>query len=459
MFLTELEYEKRRKKTFISLWGLYFMIYFLVGIIPVNIENLLIYLPGATNFGIGVVVALSLLISSISILIFGYFGGRFSQKFSRKKMFIITNFLWTFAYLLTALSPNYIFFTITIAIAAFGTGSFLPIAFSIISDFYVHSERGKKYGIMQLGLMLGSGMGIIFGGLLGSYTGPFGWRFAYGLGFILGFLTLINYIICGIDPKQGSAELEFKEESEDLIYDYKITIRNLKDLFKKKSVISILLYVLCQGITSATLGTWAIFYLTNKISGAEDPGLIATTLYLLAGIGTLPGTIMGGKLGDSYVKSDKLKGRILISIFGSIIGMIFLFGFYLIPFFTTSVIEIIFSWIFFIIIGFFANFFINLSQGNIYAIYSEVNVPELRSTANSFNGLMVNFGAIIGNLLLSSLIENDISLLPLAISIVLLVQLFGSAFWIITYFHYPKEFKTLRETMTLRKNELTRKPI
>jgi hypothetical protein len=88
-----------------------------------------------------------------------------------------------------------------------------------------------------------------------------------------------------------------------------------------------------------------------------------------------------------------------------------------------------------------------------------VNVPELRSTANSFNGLMVNFGAIIGNLLLSSLIENDLSLLPLAISLVLFVQLFGSAFWIIAYVYYPIEFNELRKTMTLRKSELAHKPI
>ncbi|MFW9949368.1 MAG: MFS transporter, partial [Candidatus Thorarchaeota archaeon] len=188
-----IEHKKNKTRTFISLWGLYFMIYFLVGIIPVNIENLLNYLPETTNFGIGIVVALSLFISSISIVIFGYFGGKFSQNFSRKKVFIFTNLIWVFAYLLTALAPNYSIFALTIAIAAFGTGAFIPIAFSIISDFYVHSERGRKYGLMQFGLMLGNGMGIIFGGLLGSYTGPNGWRFAYGFGFILGLLNLINY--------------------------------------------------------------------------------------------------------------------------------------------------------------------------------------------------------------------------------------------------------------------------
>jgi MFS family permease len=455
--ITVLKPDKKRKMTYFSLWGLYFMIYFLVGIIPVNIDNLSTYLPGTTNFGIGIVVALSLFISSISIILFGYIGGKFSKKFPRKKVFIITNLIWICAYCLTSISPNYLVFGVSISLAAFGTGAFIPIAFSIISDFYIDSDRGKKYGMMQFGLMLGSGMGIILGGLLGSYTGPLGWRFAYGIGFILSLLNLINYVINGIDPKQGSAELKFNIDDAELLYNYEISIANLKNLFKKKSVISILFYVLSQGITSATLGTWAIFYLTIKISGGEDPGLFATTLYLLAGIGTLPGTIIGGRIGDSFVKRGKLKGRVIISLFGSLFGMIFLFGFYLIPFFTASITEIVLSWIFFISIGFLANFLINLCQGNIYAVYSEVNVPELRSTANSLNGLMVNFGAIIGNLILSSLIENNLSLLPFAISIVLFVQLFGSAFWIITYFYYPKEFNDLREIMNARQNEIEQK--
>ena len=451
---SDLEYSKKRKQTFTSLWGLYFMIYFLVGIIPVNIDNLSNYLPGTSNSGIGIVVALSLFISSISIIIFGYIGGKFSKNFPRKQVFVITNFIWICAYCLTSLSPNYLVFGISISLAAFGTGAFIPIAFSIISDFYIHSDRGKKYGMMQFGLMLGSGMGIIFGGLLGSYTGPLGWRFAYGVGFILSLLNLINYMINGVDPKQGSTELKLNTDDLEVLYDYKISIANLKNLFKKKSVISILFYVLSQGITSATLGTWAIFYLTLKISGGEDPGLFATTLYLLAGIGTLPGTIIGGRIGDSFVKRGKLKGRVIISLFGSLFGMSLLFGFYLIPFFTASIPEIILSWVFFISIGFFANFFVNLCQGNIYAVYSEVNVPELRSTANSLNGLMVNFGAIIGNLIISSLIESNLSLLPFAISMVLFVQLFGSIFWIITYFYYPKEFNDLREIMNLRKSEI-----
>lgn len=429
------------------------MYYFIGGFIPVNIENLLLNLPGTTNFGIGIVVASSLLVGSISILVFGYYGGRFSQKYSRKKILSITVTIWIAMYCLVPFSVNYYFYLTFIIVASFGGGAFLPISFSIISDYYSPSSRGQKYGTMQLGLMLGNGIGMIFGGILGNYTGHMGWRYAYFIGSMLALIVLLYYILKGTEPETGRAEPELKTLENGLKYDYKITFNNLFQLFKHKSVVGILFFVLCQGISASTLGTWGIFYITTKII-AEDPGLIATALYLIAGIGALPGALIGGKIGDSYAKSGKLRGRVLIPFFGILVGVSLLFGFYLIPFFTTSTLAIVFSWIFFLVTGFIGNFLANLHQGNTFAIYSEVAVPELRSTANSFNGLMSNFGAIIGNLLISSLIETNLAYLPLAISLVLIIQLVGGFFWLIPYFFYPNEYKELRALMKRRKLEL-----
>ena len=88
--------------------------------------------------------------------------------------------------------------------------NFLPISFSIISDYYSSSDRGQRYGTMQLGLMLGGGIGNIFGGLLGGYTGPLGWRFAYLFGSLFALVNLILFIRNATDPETGHAEPELK---------------------------------------------------------------------------------------------------------------------------------------------------------------------------------------------------------------------------------------------------------
>ena len=449
-------YQKNRKKSFKSISLLYFMMFFSGGILPVNISNLLDYLPKTTKFGIGIVSAASLIIGIISILIFGYYGDKISEKFSRKKIFIYTNFVWVLTYGLASLSLNYFYYLLFIMIGAIGTGAFLPLGFSMVGDFYPPKERGKKYGMMSFSLTLGAGMGIIFGGMFGNYAGPLGWRVAYGVGFILGLITLIFYTISAIEPERLRSEPEFENFEGEINYNYKITYSNLKQLFRTRSVGGILISVLCSGIANATLGIWAIFYLTTKIDGT-DAELIVTTIFILAGSGALPGAIIGGRLGDKYFKSGKLKGRVVVSLIGLIVGISLLIAFYLIPFYTESTLQIVFSWIFFVITGYFGFFFVAFTAGNQFAIYSEVSLPEVRSTANAMNGLMVNLGGIIGNLLISTMIERNESLLPFAIFVVLIIWLIGSIFWIIPYFYYPNEMKECRDTLLKRRFDLENK--
>jgi len=73
------------------------------------------------------------------------------------------------------------------------------------------------------------------------------------------------------------------------------------------------------------------------------------------------------------------------------------------------------------------------------------------------NGLMVNIGGIIGNLLLSSLIERNMSWLPIAISLVLFIWLIGSFLWIIPYFYYANESKLCSDILLERRKELEKK--
>ncbi len=442
-----------RERNFKSIWRLYFMLAYCLGILPVNIENLLIYLPGATPSGIGLAAASRLAVGIVSVLVFGYFGEKLAEKFSRRKIFLCTNLVWIISYGLISISIDFNFYFILVVISAIGAGAFVPIGFSILADSFEPKERGSKYGLMSFGMIIGGGAGIIFGGLLGNYAGPLGWRLAYALGGIIGILALISYYNSAIDPERGRIEPEFKDFEGSINYNYKITYHQVTQLLKKKSILGLFLYVLCAGIANTTLGIWAIFYISTKINDI-NAGLYATTIYIFAGIGAIPGTILGGKFGDSLYHSGKLRGRVIISSIGIIVGTLCFLGFYLIPFKMDTPLEIALSWIFFITIGFFGFFLTSLCNGNIFAIYSEVCVPEARSTANSLNGLMSNLGGIIGNLLLSALIINDLGVLPFAISLLLYIWLLSSVLWIIPYIYYPKEYKECRELMSKRRFEM-----
>ena len=451
----EADYLMKKEKTFYSFCRIYFMIFFCGGILPVNIDNILLNLSGATTWGMGIAIASAITAATISVLTFGYYGDKISEKHLRKRLFIFTSSIWIVSYGLLSISINFHYFLIFFVIAAFGSGAFVPITYSMVGDFYHPRQRGKRFGVMHLSMTIGSGLGIIIGGLLGTYAGPNGWRYAYGLGFILGLLVVLDYNFSGIVPERGQAEPEFQDLKFEINYNYKITFNKLLQLFKTKSVAGILIYLLFSGVAVSTLGSWAIFYLTSKINDINAE-FYATTIYILAGIGILPGAIIGGKIGDSFYHRGKLKGRVIISYLGLIVGILALMAFYLVPFFMSSPLEFIFSWIFFIVIGFFGFFCTALCAGNIYAIYSEVCVPELRSTANAMNVLMGNIGGIIGNLLLSFIILSDLSLLPFVVFLLLIIWLCGTSFWILTFFYLPKESIELRRLMAERRNELSK---
>lgn len=443
----------KKEKTFQTLFFLYFMIYFFIGILPANIDNLLITLPQTTKMGIGIIITSSLFTGIISVVIFGYVGDRLSYKASRKKLFIFTNLLWVCGYGLFSLSLNYTSLLILTIISAIGTGAFLPIGFSYISELFPPDKRGNKFGIMQFGMILGNGTGIIFGAVLGNSLNANGWRLAYGISFFLGIIAVLRYVIKGQALIRARTEPELADFKAQVDYNYKISFSSILQLFRIKSIMAIFLTVLCSGIALSTLGNWAIFYLSTKIASSNAEGL-ATAIYLLIGLGALPGTIIGGKMGDSSLRQGKIRGRIVISITGLISGVSLMMIFYIFPFFTYHSIFVVISWIIFIALGFIGYCFSYFSMGNQFAIYSEVCIPELRSTANAINGLMLNIGGIMGNLIISSLIQSNLALLPLAIFSVLAIWLFGSFLWFIAYSYYPKDILNRRNGLSRRREVL-----
>lgn len=435
------------------MWWLYFIIFYNIGILPVNIEQLLDYLPNTTRIGIGIVIAGNLIISTFSIIIFGYFGERLSEKFSRKRLFIFTNTIWILSYGLVAISFNYYFYLLFYLMAAIGHGAFIPIGYSMISEYFSPQERGDKYGFMEFGLTIGNGMGIIFGGLLGDYGGIFGWRIAYGLGSLIGFLFLLRYIMFGVEPERGRAEPAFNGFQGQIEYNYRITRKDLVSVFNKKTVSALVIGMVFTGVAMSTLSNWGIYFLTLRFD-IVNASFFATMLYILAGIGAIPGTLMGGKIGDKNAKSGNKTFRINISLFGLIIGIFCLMAFYLLPINFSNILGVILSYLILLVFGLFGFFLTTLRLGNLHSIYSDVCLPETRSTAIALNSVMFNIGGVIGNLFLSSLIEINLDLLPSAIFIVLSIWLAGSLLWVVLYKFYPKESNECNAILTKRRIEI-----
>jgi len=440
--------QKQLDQNFTTIFLMWAGIYFCMGTLAPNINNIVPNLEGATESLIAMVVAIQLIISILSILFFGYYSDKLSQKFSRKNILLVSNLIIGAGFFVLALSANMMMFSIFYFITASGTGAFLPIGFAIIGDSFPPEERGNKFGVMQFGLVIGAGGGLLFGTLIGGLGGPIGWRLAYVFASFMMFGAVFLYYRVGINIVKGQADPELSDFKGEITYDYKITFSNLKQILSKKSVTAILISILLINVMATTLGVWGIYFLETKIPNT----LTVTIVFMLAGMGALPGTIMGGNIGDSLSKKGKKNGRVIISLLGNVIGMTIAIILYMfIPFDPNAYIL---SFLTFCIIGFLYFMISSFAVGNIFAIFSECCVPENRSVANAMIGLMRNMGGVIGNLIISIMIIDNIDLLPLAMLTVMIIALIGSFFWIFPYFYYVKESQNLRETMVLRREKL-----
>ena len=115
-----------KENTFLLILGLYFTLNFFIGILPANIDNLIVDLSGATQFGIELVIVSRLASGTISLLVFGYFGEILATRFSKKKLFIITNALSICVNGLIIFSFDYWYFLSFSIIASITNGAFLP---------------------------------------------------------------------------------------------------------------------------------------------------------------------------------------------------------------------------------------------------------------------------------------------------------------------------------------------
>ncbi|MBY8992025.1 MAG: MFS transporter [Candidatus Lokiarchaeota archaeon] len=399
--------KSQKNTTFQLILSFYFCIYFCLGTIPANIDTLMTDFNDLAQFGIGIVLVSALITSTISMLVFGYFSEYLSEKFTRKKLFLATNLLWIIPYGFIGFAPTYTIFLLFIIIGATGNGAFLPIGFSIIGDLYEPEQRGVKFGSMMVGQFLGNGVGIILGGVLG-------WRISFAIGSILGILTLFRFMYFSTKPLRKERHVNSSEKNR-----YKISYNDIRELVKTKTVVGILLFVFCSGIATSVISYWAIFHLSLRLGSKSS----AILLYTIAGVGALLGAVMGGMLGDILSKRSK-EGRIYVSIIGVILGASLLLLFYSYPF---------------ILFGMFGYFFVFFSTGNQFALCVDVVSPNLKSTVNGLNGIMINLGGIVGNTLISSLIHGNIGMISISITVVLSIWLAGSVFWILPYFYYKKE--------------------
>ena len=387
--------------------------------------------PIMEEFGIdevqmGAVFTGALLVGAFLYPLWGYL----YDRFARAKLLALASFIWGSTTWLGAIAPTYPTFLASRASTGIDDSSY-PGLYSLISDYFGPSVRGKVYGLIQIAQPLGYMLGL----LLATYLGiSMGWRRVFYLTGSLGILLSIVILLGVKEMPRGKSEPEMADFEH--ISTYRFDIRIAKDLFRKRS----LLLLFAQGFVGVfpwnVITYWFFRYLETErnYSSQEVFATMAPAILVLAS-----GYFVGGAIGDFFFKRTP-RGRLLTAMGGVITGAILLYLTMNVPMQNQPL---------FLIALMLTAIFIPFSSPNVISTVYDITLPEVRSTALAVQYFIENGGAALAPLL-GGIIAKYASLHVAILSICVTAWVLGAIFLAFTAYLVPKDIETLRSQMRER---------
>jgi len=381
---------------------------------------------GIDEVQMGAVFTGALLVGAILYPLWGYL----YDRYARARLLALASFIWGSTTWLSAIAPTYPAFIASRASTGIDDSSY-PGLYSLISDYFGPSVRGKIYGLLQLSQPLGYMFGLIAATFLG---GTIGWR---GVFYITGSLGLVlaAVIFFGVkEAQRGASEPEL--ENLEIMGVYRFDIKIALDLFRKRS----LLLLFAQGFIGVfpwnVITYWFFRYLETERNYQPQAVLITMIPAILV---LASGYFVGGAIGDAFFKRTP-RGRMLVSVFGVLMGAIMLLLTLNVPIANQTL---------FLILLLGTAVFIPFASANVISTVYDITLPEVRSTALAVQYFVENIGAALAPLM-AGFIARDSSLHTAILTICVTAWIIGSILLSATAYLVPKDIRTLRDQLSER---------
>jgi MFS family permease len=287
---------------------------------------------GITNTDIGLLVAVTSLVGALATLPFGVLADRVRRTWTLG--FAIA--LWSAAMFWSAIVTNFDELLLSRLFLGIVTAAAGPLVASLVGDYFPAAERGRIYGYILAGELLGAGFGFAVTGDIATIS----WRAAFVV-LAIPALVLAWFVLKLPEPPRGAtAPLESitpaaepaRPSEEDKVSDAHQLARDHgiepdpELVLRHESIgfaaaVRYVLRVRTNVILIAASACGYYFLAGIQTFGSEfakDQYRInqafANVLLLLVGVGAVAGVLAGGFLGDWLVRKRYLKGRILISV-------------------------------------------------------------------------------------------------------------------------------------------------
>jgi MFS family permease len=290
-----------------------------------------------SNTDIGLLVAVTSLVGALATLPFGVLADRVRRTWTLAAVIV----LWAAAMLWSASVGDFGELLLARVFLGAVTAAAGPLIASLIGDYFFPSERGRIYGYILAGELLGAGFGFAVTGDIATLS----WRAAFVI-LALPAFALAWFVVRLPEPERGGKGFLVAEpgtrgadavseptdaepsrtdaqrlaEERGIMPDPELTSHPDP---RRMSLIEAVRHVLNVRTNLILIGASACGY--YFLAGVQTFGsqfakqqydinqALANLLLLVVGLGAVGGVLLGGALGDRLLRRGILNGRILVS--------------------------------------------------------------------------------------------------------------------------------------------------
>lgn len=242
--------------------------------------------------------------------------GLLADRWLRPQVVAIGVGLWSLATAAAGLARSYGELFVARAAVGIGEAAYAPAASALISDRFAPAQRARALGVFQLGMLVGTAVGIVAGGVVAA---SFGWRAAF---FIVGLPGLVLTVLAlrlwdAPRPRKAAGGVPTPIEAGGASMALRSSSPGIRPALVLINVTGILITFFVGAVS-----LWGIEFLV-RYHYAGDKSHLGTATILFGAVGTIAG--IAGALGGSQV-ADRIErrrpgaGRLTAIALGALLG-------------------------------------------------------------------------------------------------------------------------------------------
>jgi MFS family permease len=242
------------------------------------------------------------------------FGGYFADRYSRKKVILLSVVVWSAVTVWTGFVSSFEEMLAARILMGISEACYIPAALALITDYHRGRTRSLATGLHMSGLYTG----LALGGIGGYIAELWGWRYGFQVFGVFGIVYALVLVLFLKDaPQKGEAEPEATAGGGALSFAGSIRL-----LFSARPFYVLLFYFSVLGMVNWLVYGWLPTFLKDHFHLDLGAAGLSATSYIQ--VGSFVGVVVGGLLADRWTRHNP-KGRLYVLVIGFTVGAPFLF--------------------------------------------------------------------------------------------------------------------------------------